>query len=64
MISQNTASIPEAHALESGLVQLKQNLHGSSQTHRLDLAPKATLVASGAVHNPSDIAEVALEFFL
>ena len=56
--------MPEAHALESGLVQLKQNLHGSSQTHRLDLAPKAALVASGAVHNPSDIAEVALEFFL
>ena len=56
--------MPEAHALESGLVQLKQNLHGSSQTHRLDLAPKAALVTSGAVHDSGDIAEVALEFFL
>ena len=64
MISQNTAGIPEAYALESGLVQLKQDLHSGCQTHRLDLAPKAALIAAGTVHDPGDIAEVALELFL
>lgn len=50
--------------LKSLLVQFKQDLEGRTETCRLDLAPKSTLVASNAIHNPRDITEMLLELLL